>query len=140
MWKKILGLGLLTIVSGLGGGFAFLYYREPESRPATDVQVDMSAASIERGKYIYDLTHCDGCHSPHDTSRYDWPALEGMRGAGRFFNEPDIPGKIYVPNITPDKETGIGTWSDGEKIRAIREGIGKHGQALFPLMPYKNYR
>lgn len=44
------------------------------------------------------------------------------------------------PNITPDPETGIGTWTDGEKIRAIREGIDKDGRALFPMMPYENFR
>ncbi|HYZ83450.1 MAG TPA: cytochrome c [Bryobacteraceae bacterium] len=140
MWKKILGLALLSAVSMAGAGLAFLYYREPESRPARNVQVDMSSASIERGKYIYNLADCDGCHSPHDPLRYDTPPEEGKRGSGRVFNEPDMPGKIYTPNITPVKQTGIGTWSDGEKIRAIREGIGKHGQALFPLMPYENYR
>ena len=43
-------------------------------------------------------------------------------------------------NITPDKETGIGNWTDGEKIRAIREGISRDGTALFPMMGYERYR
>jgi hypothetical protein len=43
-------------------------------------------------------------------------------------------------NISPDPETGIGKWSDGEKIRAIREGIGRDGRALFPMMPYGGFR
>ena len=47
---------------------------------------------------------------------------------------------MNIPNITPDRETGIGTWTDGEKIRAIREGIHKDGSALFPMMPYAEYR
>jgi cytochrome c553 len=47
---------------------------------------------------------------------------------------------MSIPNITPDPETGIGTWTDGEKIRAIREGIHKDGSALFPMMPYEEYR
>lgn len=140
MWKKTIGLSLLTVVTLAGGGFVYLYYREPDSRPAPDIHAEMSKASVERGHYIYNLADCDGCHSPHDMARYDAPPLEGKRGSGRYFNEAGLPGKVYVPNITPDKQTGIGTWSDGEKIRAIREGIGKHGEALFPLMPYGNYR
>ena len=51
-----------------------------------------------------------------------------------------LPGQVNAPNITPDKETGIGAWTDGEKIRAIREGISKDGHMLFPLMPYSGYR
>jgi len=47
---------------------------------------------------------------------------------------------IVAANITPDRETGIGAWSDGEKIRAIREGIDRDGRVLFPMMPYVNYR
>lgn len=51
-----------------------------------------------------------------------------------------IPGELIVPNITPDPETGIGAWTDGEILRATREGIARDGRALFPLMPYMNYR
>jgi mono/diheme cytochrome c family protein len=47
---------------------------------------------------------------------------------------------MVAPNITPDKETGIGTWTDGEVIRAIREGVSRNGKALFPLMPYAEFR
>jgi len=50
-----------------------------------------------------------------------------------------LPGTVTAPNVTPDYESGIGGWTDGEKIRAIREGIDKHGRALFPMMPYKSY-
>jgi mono/diheme cytochrome c family protein len=49
-------------------------------------------------------------------------------------------GKVYAPNITPDKETGIGNWSDDQIARAIREGIGNDDRALFPTMPYLNFR
>jgi hypothetical protein len=51
-----------------------------------------------------------------------------------------LPGRIVAPNITPDKETGIGNWTDGEKIRAIRDGVSRDGRALFPTMPYQHYR
>jgi mono/diheme cytochrome c family protein len=51
-----------------------------------------------------------------------------------------LPGQIVASNLTPDPETGLGNWTDGEKIRAIREGISKDGRALYPLMPYSYYR
>jgi hypothetical protein len=47
-----------------------------------------------------------------------------------------FPGTICFSNITPDRETGIGAWTDGEIMRAIREGIDHEGKALFPTMPY----
>ena len=45
-----------------------------------------------------------------------------------------------APNITPDPETGIGRWTDGEVARAIREGVSRDGRPLFPLMNYPAYR
>ena len=48
-------------------------------------------------------------------------------------------GQIVAPNITPDRETGVGSWTDDQLARAIREGIGHNGQALFYLMPYESY-
>jgi Cytochrome c len=47
---------------------------------------------------------------------------------------------LVAPNITPDKETGAGNWSDDALARAIREGIGHDGRTLFPLMPYSLYK
>ena len=47
---------------------------------------------------------------------------------------------LIAPNITPDPETGAGNWSDDALARAIREGIGHDGRALFPVMPYPHYR
>jgi len=51
-----------------------------------------------------------------------------------------LPGRIVAANITPDRETGAGTWTDDQLARAIREGIGHDGRALFPMMPYQNFR
>jgi len=56
-----------------------------------------------------------------------------------FLDDPSL-GKLYASNITPDRETGIGNWTDDEIARAIREGIGGDGRVLFPIMPYPNFR
>jgi hypothetical protein len=46
------------------------------------------------------------------------------------FPLPDLPGKVYPPNISPDKEIGAGTWTDDQLARAIREGIGLRGKSM----------
>jgi hypothetical protein len=64
-----------------------------------------------------------------------------MEGAGEDFSIlKGLPGHVVAPNLTPDMETGSGSWSDDALARAIREGIGHDGRALFPMMPYENYR
>jgi len=106
-----------------------------------NIIVDKSPARVERGKYIFThVSYCDDCHSEQDFSRLARPVVEQTRGYGKLMADKDMPGQIYAPNITPDIETGIGTWTDGEKIRAIREGVDKNGRALFPIMPYSYYR
>lgn len=140
MWKKVVGYTFLGIVAIAGSAFAYLYFRKPASRPAPDIRVAMTPDRIARGKYLYALGDCDGCHSPHDVTKQYLPVIESKRGSGQHIPEEGIPAKLYVPNITPDTETGIGKWTDGEKIRAIREGIGRDGRALFPMMPYTHFR
>src|SRR6202043_2664037 len=51
-----------------------------------------------------------------------------------------LPGRIVAPNLTPDQETGAGSWTDDQLARSIREGVGHDGRALFPIMPYQHYR
>jgi len=63
-----------------------------------------------------------------------------MEGAGQQLPYTDLPGRVMAPNLTPDKESGAGSWSDDMFARAIREGIGHDGRALFPIMPYSHYR
>ncbi len=140
MWKKIVGYSLLAVVSVAAAGFAYMYFRSPASAPPSNIKVDASPARIARGRYIYALAYCDGCHSPANQQLYDNPPVEGKQAAGQLFPDKGVPGRIVVANITPDKETGIGNWTDGEKIRAIREGISRDGHMLFPIMPYHHFR
>jgi mono/diheme cytochrome c family protein len=142
MWQRRLSTLALAFIAIAGSGFGYLYWREPSIAPASDVKVDMSPQRIARGKYIFEsVADCDGCHSLRDFSRFGGPVIESGRGQGILMPpEMGLPGRVAARNITPDKETGIGNWTDGEKIRAIREGISKDGHALFPMMPYQNFR
>ena len=75
--------------------------------------------------------------------RWTGPAVSsskpGTEGSGRSWADEGLPF-LTAPNITPDRETGAGTWTDDMLARAIREGIGHDGRTLFPLMPYPQYK
>lgn len=51
-----------------------------------------------------------------------------------------VPGVVVARNLTPDAKTGKGYWTGGELVPAIREGVDKDGEALFPMMPYRYFR
>jgi mono/diheme cytochrome c family protein len=111
----------------------------PKSRPATARKFDVTDARLARGKYLVEgPASCFHCHSDHDLSTPTYPVVEAKKGAGWAMPIPEL-NNIAARNITPDPETGIGTWTDDEIARAIREGIRKDGTALFPVMPYLSY-
>jgi mono/diheme cytochrome c family protein len=94
-----------------------------------------------RGKYLAEnVSGCMECHTPHDWAARKSPLTPGMIGAGELVPLEGMHGRIVAPNITPDPETGAGNWTDDQLARAIREGIGHDGRALFPTMPYLRYR
>ena len=141
IWFKVLGLFVVVVAGTAIGGFSYLYLRKPATAPSADLKVAITPARLARGKYLFNLADCDGCHSQRDFSRFNGPVIESGRGRGNVFPpEMGLPGVVAPRNITPDKETGIGNWTDGEKIRAIREGISRDGSPLFPMMGYERFR
>lgn len=139
--KRFFKRVLISIPILLICAFLYLLIRRPSSAPPSNIKVAMTPDKIERGQYLFTtLLDCDGCHSERDFTRLGGPVIAGARGKGVMLPLEGLPGQVNAPNITPDAETGIGSWTDGEKIRAIREGISKDGHMLFPLMPYAGYR
>ncbi|HEY6943557.1 MAG TPA: c-type cytochrome, partial [Candidatus Acidoferrum sp.] len=113
----------------------------PKARPLTARTFERTPQRLERGRYIATaLSGCIYCHSPHDWNAPETPLIPDREGAGEVEPYADLPGRIVAPNLTPDPETGSGRWTDDQLARAIREGIGHDGRALFPLMPYQHYR
>jgi mono/diheme cytochrome c family protein len=113
----------------------------PKSRSLTSRKFEATPQRLERGRYIFNSSSaCVDCHSAHDTTLPDHPVVASMQGAGQVMPFDDLPGRVVAPNLTPDRETGTGNWSDDQLARAIREGIGHDGRALFPMMPYENYK
>jgi mono/diheme cytochrome c family protein len=90
----------------------------------------MAEPSIERGAYIFRAAGCLTCHT--DAKNKGAP-LAG----GRAFETPY--GTFYSPNITPDKDQGIGAWSEDDFLRALREGIAPDGSHYYPAFPYTSY-
>ena len=107
-----------------------------KARPLTDVKFERTPQRIARGEYLVEgASHCFLCHSERDRTKPGAPFVESKKGSGKvLINKKDI--RVVAPNITPDMETGAGSWTDDMLARAIREGVGHDGRALYPLMLY----
>src|SRR5712664_981359 len=143
-WGKILGITVVVLLILISLAITFtIGWRPiigPRARALTDRKFQSTPARLERGKYlVHSVMGCVGCHSDPDLSKPGAPPVAGRLGAGTIWKDSDTPW-LVAPNITPDKETGAGNWSDDTLARAIREGIGHDGRALFPIMPYLSYQ
>lgn len=91
-------------------------------------------AAIARGKYLVTIASCHDCHTPGyflgkpDMARY-------LGGSDVGFELPGL-GTFVGPNLTPDKETGLGNWTDAQIVAAIQTGARPDGRMLAPIMPY----
>ena len=114
----------------------------PRSRTLTARKFDSRPARLLRGAYLVNhVSICMDCHAEHDWTNREAPILPGTLGSGQDMNIlKGFPGQVYAPNITPDPETGAGNWTDDQFARAIREGVSHDGRALFPFMPYPDFR
>jgi mono/diheme cytochrome c family protein len=89
---------------------------------------------VERGKYLVTIGSCTDCHTPGhflgkpDTARH-------LGGSEVGFEIPEV-GTFYGPNLTPDKATGLGSWSERDIVAAIRTGKRPDGRTLAPIMPW----
>ena len=88
-----------------------------------------AAAYADDGEYLFHAAGCLACHTAKDG--------EPLAG-GRPFATPY--GTFYAPNISPDRETGIGAWSRREFIDALKHGTAPDGSAYYPVFPYPSYR
>lgn len=112
----------------------------PRARPLTSRTFERTPERLARGKYLAEnVTGCMFCHTPRDWSALGTNITPANLGSGEVIPLPDLPGRVVAPNLTPNKETGAGSWTDDQLARAIREGIGHDGRALFPFMPYQHY-
>jgi mono/diheme cytochrome c family protein len=97
---------------------------DPTGVPASLAQ----ASLVERGEYLAKAADCMVCHTTAGGKEY---------AGGLGFKLPF--GTLYSTNITPDKETGIGNYSDQDFLNAVHRGIRRDGARLYPAMPYTSY-
>jgi mono/diheme cytochrome c family protein len=141
--RMVWGLVWLTVLLAIGitATIGWRPFLGPRARALTAKKFEATPQRLERGRYIATaLSGCIYCHSPHDWTAEGTPMIAGKEGSGELEPYADLPGRTVAPNLTPDQETGAGAWSDDQLARAIREGIGHDGRALFPLMPYTHFR
>ncbi len=123
---RFAGAIVLVAIVVVAAGVAWRLYDRDAEVSAADVPA--TPELIARGAYLVRAGDCTACHN----------VSGGKPFAGGFaFNLPF--GTIYSTNITPDKETGIGTWSDDDFVRALHQGIAKDGTHLYPAFPYASY-
>ncbi len=95
--------------------------------PATHPAKGFSAEQVKRGEYLAKMGDCMACHT--NVEKGGKPFSGGLPIATPF-------GTFYSPNITPDTKTGIGSWTEADFMRALKEGKNTKGQPYFPVFPY----
>lgn len=125
--KLIIAAAALGCIGAAGAGFFFFW---PHSLPDVSASAlqPTGAALIARGEYLATAADCAACH----TTKGGKPFAGGLPFKLPF-------GTIYSSNITTDPDHGIGAWSDAEFVRAVRSGVGVHGENLYPAFPYASY-
>lgn len=128
--KQRLLLGLVLLVAAVAVAYAILNRTDPAAGSAPSIAgAPASAQALARGEYLTKAADCIACHTVTGSDK----AFAG----GVAFRLPF--GTIYSSNITSDPDTGIGSWSDDEFVRALREGVRKDGQHLYPAFPYTSF-
>ena len=132
----VIALGVAVWLLALPGPMAFaqggaVKLADYNGANPTGVPAELSHADlVKRGEYLAHAADCFACHTAQSG---------GAAYAGGFaFNLPGM-GTIYSTNITPDKETGIGNYTDQQFLDAVHKGIRADGAWLYPAMSYTSY-
>jgi mono/diheme cytochrome c family protein len=126
------------MVSGARIGCLFAAAGAAAILAAAAVAAPAASGPVERGKYLVSVIPCTDCHTPGyflgkpDMTRY-------LGGSEVGFEIPGL-GVFYGPNLTPDKETGLGDWTPEQIATAIRTGKRPDGRMLAPAMPVHSFR
>jgi mono/diheme cytochrome c family protein len=123
-WMVVLAPHAMDFAGGPHAALTEYHGEDPTGVPA-----ELKGASlIERGQYLARAADCAACHTTEGGAPF---------AGGRAFVLPF--GTLYSTNITPDKETGIGNYSDANFLDAIHKGIGRDNTKLYPAMPFASY-
>ncbi|HZM45330.1 MAG TPA: cytochrome c [Burkholderiales bacterium] len=126
--RKLAFIVALVLVGGLVVAALVWKVVRPGALTGTSKVVDVTTQIIDRGEYLARAGDCIACHTA--------PGGEPFAG-GRAMPTPF--GNLYVSNITPDDETGIGRWTPDDFYRMMQKGISRDGTLLYPAMPFAAY-
>jgi mono/diheme cytochrome c family protein len=96
--------------------------------PAAAAESGSAASAVQRGAYLVLAGNCISCHTSQGGKAF--------AGGKAFETSYRFLGKIYSSNITPDRQTGLGNWSEDDFLKAMRHGVAPGGKNLFPAFPY----
>jgi hypothetical protein len=100
-------------------------------------------SSVQRGEYLVNLLGCGRCHTEGYLlgNAAGGPPLAGSRVGIAYADSDDEmrPGLVFASNLTPDRDTGLGTWTRRDIVRALTTGVGTDGHQRLPVMPWPNY-
>jgi mono/diheme cytochrome c family protein len=120
-WLRTLGAGLAAIAATMTLTSSVRAIDQPGNRP--------EFSAVERGRYLTAAADCAACHTdPHKSDVF---------AGGRPIETPF--GTLLAPNITADRDTGIGRWSDAQFEAAVRDGKLPNGKREYPAMPFPYY-
>jgi mono/diheme cytochrome c family protein len=117
----------LVLIAGVGL-FSLYAWHSPIEPISSPDNAQFTSEEIGQGKILAAAGYCSTCHTPADGQLY----------AGNYAMHTEF-GTIYTSNITPDKETGIGSWSLAAFERAMRSGVSRDGHHLLPAFPYEHF-
>jgi len=134
---KVVAVAVLVLAAVAGAGWTYVMAAYPRLAAPSALKVAGTPAQVARGQYLsHHVVGCTDCHGERDWSRYSAPQMRNREGhGGMTFRLPVA--TLHAPNITP---AAIGTWTDGELLRAMTDGVSRDGRPLFPMMPYENFR
>lgn len=149
MKSTALVLACMAALSACAAGYDPLRDYE-QLHPVTDIEPPAARADVafpvevvERGRYIVGLLGCGSCHTNGAlVGAPDMRQLLAGSTTGIAWSNPlaePNPGIVYPANLTPDIETGIGTWTQGEIVAMIQTGVDKHAGQTLPVMPWPSY-
>lgn len=108
----------------------------PEAMPSPNY----SPEQLQRGRYMVGLLGCGSCHTDGAlVGNVNQSRLLAGSSTGIAYSSPfvdDFPGIVYPPNLTPDLETGLGSWTMNRLVQMIRVGTTDHSSRSLPVMPW----
>lgn len=129
MIRKLIVIAIVLAIVGFG---AFWLITAPRTFAATDLPD--RAPDLANGEYMFWAGGCSSCHAAPGATGDDLLKLGGGMVLKSDF------GDFHVPNISPDKATGIGEWTTLDLVNAMKRGVDKDGVHLYPAFPYTSYQ